>query len=372
MRIPWTIFLPIIIRMWLDLNLSIFLVVEEHQLEIFQTTVNSLRRPSNINLMYVVLPQKGRGIGVTRAIIKSLAECFKFSLYWTIDDDIQFMFQFDENDRKWHKCALTRGLLFGQRVFQTCLEKTVKELSDDERGDLYEAVTSEWPRWAKKARRIARTLLIDRSSFAEVQKNPSLLHSPFAHISDDCGGDTDKEEELKACEQQFVDECRERLFQETVNHIAGVSLAHESTKRYDYMSKYPKADYMCSEQRYQVVLNNACALKGRNFVTDDMIFLDEEYQVYDKDKRNSPHWGIRGSDKSFCRALKVSGVIGYQVIRIVHTHKKLRNVFDRVGPSYFASQSPHRSEDEDEEDGDVDMNVRNSQTKGTLWNLPAH
>ena len=341
------------------LNLNIFLVVEEHQLQIFQTTVDSLRRPSNINLMYVVLPQRGRGIGVARAIIKSLAECFKFSLYWTIDDDIRFMFQFDENDRKWHKCALTRGLLFGQRVFQTCLEKTVKELSDDERGDLYEDVTSDWPRWAKKAKRIARTLLIDRSSFAEVQKNPSLLHSPFAHISDDCGGDADKEEILKACEQQFVDECRERLFKETVNHIAGVSLAHESTKRYDYMSKYPKADYMCSEQRYQVVLNNACALKGRNFVTDDMIFLDEEYQVYDKDKRNTPYWGIRNSDKSFCRALKVSGVIGYQVIRIVHTHKKLRNVFDRVGPSYFPSQSPHRSEDGDEEDDDVDMNVSN-------------
>ena len=340
-------------------KLNIFLVVEEHQLQIFRTTISSLRRPGNINLMYVVLPQRGRGIGVTRTIIKSLAECFKFSLYWTIDDDIQFMFRFDENGRKWHKCALTWGLLFGQRVFQTCLEKTVKELSDDERGDLYEDVTSDWPRWAKTARRTARTLLIDSSSFAKVQKNPSLLHSPFAHISDDCGGDAQKEEELKACERQFVDECRERLFNETVNHIAGVSLAHESTKRYDYMSKYPKADYMCSDQRYQVVLNNACALKGRNFVTDEMVFLDKENQVCDKDRRNTPHWGIRGSDKSFCRALKVSGVIGYQVIRIVHTHKKLRNVFDRVGPSYFASQSPHRSEDEDEED-DVDMDVGNS------------
>ena len=79
--------------------------------------------------MYIVLPQSGRGIGVTRAIIKSLAECLKFSLYWTIDDDIQFMYQFDANDRRWHKCSITRGLLFGQRVFQTCLEKNVNELS---------------------------------------------------------------------------------------------------------------------------------------------------------------------------------------------------------------------------------------------------
>ena len=44
---------------------------------------------NNVNLLYVVLPQRGRGIGVTMAIIRSLAECFRFSLYWTIDDDIQ-------------------------------------------------------------------------------------------------------------------------------------------------------------------------------------------------------------------------------------------------------------------------------------------
>ena len=160
-------------------------------------------------------------------------------------------------------------------------------------------------------------------------------------------GDPDKEKQLKDYEEYFVEECRKRLFEDTVYHIAGVSLAHESTKKYDYMSKYPKADYMCSEQRYQVVLNNTCALKGRNFVTDEMIFCNEEFQVRDKDKRNTPYYGIRGSDKSFCRALTVSGVIGYQVIRIVHSHKKLTNVFDRVGPSYLASQSPYRSEDED-------------------------
>ena len=342
------------------LDLNIFLVVEPQHLEIIQTTVDGLQYPttSNINLMYVVLPQKGRGIGVTRAIIKSLAECFKFSLYWTIDDDIQFMYQFDENDRRWHKCSLTRGLLFGQRVFQTCLESTVKELSEDERHDLLDELTDDWPNFTRKTQRRARSLLIDRQSFAEVQKNPALLHSPFANISEDCGGDAAKEEALKDCERKFVDECRKRLFQDAVNHIAGVSIAHESSKRYDYMSKYPRADYMSSEQRYQVVLNNVCALKGKNFVTDEMIFHDQDFQVYDKEKRNTPYWGVRSSDKSFCRAMKVSGVIGYQVIRIVHSHKKLRNVFDRVGPSYITSQSPYKSEDEDEDDDEeVDVNV---------------
>ena len=260
-------------------------------METLQTTIHCLQHPtaSKINLMYVVLPQNGRGIGVTRAIIKSLAECFKFSLYWTIDDDIQFMYQFDGNDHRWHKCSLTRGLLFEQRVFQTCLEKTVKELSDEERDDLLDDLTCHWPRFAKKTQRRVRALLIDRKSFAEVQKNPALLHSPFANISEDCGSDVAKEEELKAFERYFVDECRKRLFENTINHIAGISIAHGSIKRYDYMSKYPTADYMRSEQRYQVVLNNACALKGKNFVTDDMILHDQEFQVYDKDKRNTPY-----------------------------------------------------------------------------------
>ena len=332
------------------LNLSIFLVVEKHQLKQFRDTIKDRGTPSNVHLVFIVLPQEGRGIGVTRAIIKSLAECFKFSLYWTIDDDIQYMYQFDENDRRWHKCALTRGLLFGQRVFQTCLKKTVKDLSDDQRDDLLDEVTSSWPQWAKKTYRHARRLFIDSSSFAEVQRNPALLHFPAVLIAEDCGGDKQKEEVLRERERQFVETCRTRLYEESLNHIAGISLAHESTRRYDYMSKYPKADYMQSEQRYQIVLNNAWALKGRNFVTDEMIFREEENQVRDRTKRNTPRWGVRGSDKSFCRALKVSGVIGYQVIRIVHSHKKLINVFGKIAPSYIGSPSPHKSEDEEEDE----------------------
>ena len=158
---------------------------------------------------------------------------------------------------------------------------------------------------------------------------------------------------MKAFEQGFVEKCRKLLFDDTINHIAGISIAHESTKKYEYMSTYPTADYMQSEQRYQVVLNNTSALKGMNFVNDDIIFHEDENQVKDINKRNTPYWGVKGSDKSFCRALTVGGVIGYQVIRVVHSHKKLINVFDRVGPSYIGSQSPYRSEDEDEEDLDV-------------------
>ena len=335
------------------LDLNIFLVVEEQHLKTVQSTVSGLKVPTGRDMSYVVLPQKGRGIGVTRSIIKSLAECLDFSLYWTIDDDVQFMYQFDENDRKWHKCSLARGLLFGQRVFQTCLKKTVKELSDAERFALVTEMMQKCPEYGLKTKQSAMFLLADKELFAKVLKNPGLLHSPFTHITEDCGGDIAKEENMKAFEQGFVEKCRKLLFDDSINHIAGISIAHESTKKYDYMSKYPTADYMQSEQRYQVVLNNTSALKGMNFVTDDIIFHEDEDQVKDISKRNTPYWGVKGSDKSFCHALTVGGVIGYQVIRVVHSHKKLINVFDRVGPSYIGSQSPYRSEDEDEEDLDV-------------------
>ena len=332
--------------------LNIFLVVEQHHLETFKTTIDRMQQPpeNNVNLMYVVLPQRGRGSGVTMAIIKSLAECFRFSLYWTIDDDIQFMYQFDGNSRRWYKCSITGGLQFGQRVFQTCLQKAVKDLTEDQRDDLFEDATKDWEPWAKQIKRSANRLLVNDASFSRLQRDPNLLHSPFAEAAKACGGDPDKEKKLMDYERQFVAECRKRIFDDTVNHIAGVSLAHESSKRYDYMSKYPKADYMCSEQRYQVVLHNAPALKGRNYVADEVIFSDEELQVNDKSKRDSPYWGTKGNAKSFIHTLKLSGVIGYQVIRVVHSHKKLADTFNR------SQTKKDEDEDEDEnENDDIDM-----------------
>ena len=329
--------------------LNIFLVVEQHHLETFKTTIDRMQQPpeNNVNLMYVVLPQRGRGSGVTMAIIKSLAECFRFSLYWTIDDDIQFMYQFDGNSRRWYKCSITGGLQFGQRVFQTCLGKAVKALNEDQRDDLSEDATKDWEPWAKQIKRSANRLLVNDASFSRLQRDPNLLHSPFAEAAKACGGDPDKEKKLMDYERQFVAECRKRIFDDTVNHIAGVSLAHETSKRYDYMSKYPNADYMCSEQRYQVVLHNGPALKGRNYVADEVIFSDEELQVVDKSKRDSPYWGIKGSAKSFIHTLKLSGVIGYQVIRVVHSHKKLADAFDRPQTKKDEDEDENENENED-------------------------
>ena len=331
---------------------GIFLVVEPQHLSTLQATIARRRHPkaSDVNLMYVVLPQDGRGIGVTRSIIKLLAECFDFFLYWTVDDDIQFMYQFDENVHRWCKCSLTRGLLFGQRVFQTCLKTTVKELSVVEVLNALEEVTSNWPSFAQEMKANAYQLLLDKNRLDEVQKNPNLLHEPFSNIPEACGGDSQNEAQMKAFERAFVNKCKELLFKDTVNHIASVSIAHEKTKKSDFVSKYPKAHYLRSEQRSRVVLNNAYALKGRNFVTDEMIFIEEEFQVRDEEKCCTPHWGIRDSDRSFSSALTVGGVINYQAIQVFYTQKKLRSVFDRVSTSFVPSQSAHSSEDMDDDE----------------------
>ena len=333
------------------LDFNIFLVVEKQHLVDVKRTIAMKVVPKDIqiNLRYVVLPQNGRGIGVTRSIIKSLAECLSFRLYWTVDDDIKQMYEFNENDHLWHKCTFGRGLLFGQRVYQECLRKNVKPLSSNQRDDLWDEFVRDWPSWAKKTKNAARSLLLNDKNFAEVQTNVGRLDSPFTmdKVSVDCEQDEEKKKQLSCLQQTFVDKCKEKMFHDNINRIACVALAHESTRRYDYMAKYPSEHYMRSELRYQVVLNNASALQRMIFVTDDIIFNDEEFQVQDKDKRNNPHWGVRGSDRSFSRALAVRGAIGYQVICITHSHQKLNNVFEKVGPSYERFQCTHRAEVEE-------------------------
>ena len=339
------------------LKLNIFLVVEPNHLEKLKSTVKDLRYPRehDVQLIYIVLPQKGRGIGVTRSVIKILAECFTFSLYWTIDDNVQTMFRFVQDDHRWYKCPLTSGLLFGQRVFQGCLKKSVKHLSDDEIDELFKNTVEVWDDWVKHSKpgKIARKLLYNEKSLAEVQRNRSRLHLPFADISEICRGDRDKEAKLKAYEREFVAICKKWLFEDTINHIAGVSLADEKSKGSDFMSRYPKADYMRSETLSQVVLNNGDALKAKNFVSDEVILHDEELQIYDEEKCNDPYWGIKGSETSFRRALLVSGVVGYRVIRVVYKCKKLRNAFDEE-ISERKAQRLGRSKDVDVNE-DVDM-----------------
>lgn len=217
--------------------------------------------------------------------------------------------------------------------------------------ELVDEVLDFWPEWAKKSQsyREARSRLLNETKLQKLRDSPGLLHSPFTDeiMSKDCGKDDAKKEELRQVERKFVETCRNCLFEDAVNHIAGVSLAHQFTGKSDYMGRYPSAHFMPSTQRYQVVLHNAPALRGRNYVTDEMIFEEEEDQIAEKKRSNTGYWGLKHCDKSFSRALEVSGIFGYQVICINHVHKKgLVNAYEAIGPSYEDSMSPYGSEEE--------------------------
>ena len=175
------------------------------------------------------------------------------------------MFRYVQDDHRWLKCPLTSGLLFGQRVFQGCLENSVKRLSDDEIERIFKIIEV-WEDWAKHGKPgwMARKILYSEKSLSEVQRNRGLLHLPFADISEICKGDPNKEAKLKAYEHEFVSTCKKVLFEDTISHISGVSLADVKSKGSDFMSRYPKADYMRSKTLSQVVLNNGDALKGKN------------------------------------------------------------------------------------------------------------
>lgn len=319
------------------LEFNIFLVVEKQHLDIIKSSIKEQESPVDrkVNVYYVMLPQSGRGMGVTMAIIKSLAECFKFDAYWRIDDDLKFMYQFVERDHRWHKCSFGRGLLFAQRAFHQRRQEVLKPLSCEDVEKLADELEESWPSFASKSRHKARRLLYNDNELEKVKKNPGLLHSPFTSeiISEDCGSVEDTEK-LRKFEKEFVAKCRDLIFQSSADRIAGVSLSHLTTRKADIMGSFPSAHFRPLKQvsqvnqMNQVVLFNASALQGINYVSDEVIFSDEENQISNKEKSTKPYWGVKNSEKFFGSALQVNGIIGFQVICVNHVHeKRLKDVF---------------------------------------------
>ena len=165
---------------------------------------------------------------------------------------------------------------------------------------------------------------MDGNPFSELQKNPNLLHSLFANISEICAGDPDKEVKFMGYECEFVATCRKKLFEDTINHISGISLTHVRSKGSDLMSRYPNADYMRSELLSQVVLNNGYALKGKNFVSDEAISLDEELQISYTLKTST--MTLTGTQKEAAKNLSVvrsSSVVWLAIVCFkLHTRKR--------------------------------------------------
>ena len=53
------------------------------------------------------------------------------------------------------------------------------------------------------------------------------------------------------------------------------------------------------------------------------IYRRDHEAISQSEKDNLAYWGGKGGDKSFCKALTFYGVLGYQLICIVHDHHKL-------------------------------------------------
>ncbi|KAK3732580.1 hypothetical protein QZH41_004973 [Actinostola sp. cb2023] len=323
-----------------DLNATVFYVVEPRHLEQFRSTLESKPLPPNskISCKYVVLPQNGRGIGVSRSIIKMLAECLELQFYWTIDDDIKKLLEFDRNSRRWAKCSFGRALLYGQRVLQDCTEKAMNDIDEDQRDDLRDSLKAIIPEWAKVTRPKAGRLMGNDNSYEKVRKNLSYLNSPFTekNMQADCGGDPVKIQRWQETKTEFIQAFKDHLLKDTFKRIAGVSISNVAGRRYDYVSLFDGLHYRKSNQRYQMVLHNKDALKGFNYVPDAVVLEEAEATVDKPGLRDVPYLGMKCEDKSFSRALNFYGITGYQIFNIVMENKKLRNAFGRVGNSYAA------------------------------------
>lgn len=312
-------------------NLDVFLIVEPQHLQTCKDAVHGQQAlvKSKVKINYVVLPHNGCKVGVIKAIVKVLADCLSFQLFWIIDDDVKSMYQFDENKGTWYKCSIHRGLLFGQRVFQNCQEKTLEPLTLDEQDKLFDMIDNdlEWPKEAKRTKRSASQLFSSDEKIAAVQRNPRLLNTPFSdeNIAKDCKGDASLSATLNALKSTFEEKCKRYLFGNISACVGGISLGHVSTRKYDYMIKFPTSHFKRSDQGYKMVLLNSDALKWMNFVSDDMIFDDEKASDY-------PGKGIKNIEKSFNQALAVNGVSNFQVICFTHDHKKLASAFGKNGP----------------------------------------
>ena len=334
------------------LDATIFLVVEPDQLEECKATVSLMKAPPSLTVRYVVLPQNDRGMGVSRAIIKMFAECLDLPLYWTIDENIKCLHEFDGHAKRWQECTSGRALLYGQRIFKDCLEKTVNHFSGDERQDLVtDLVDGLFPDWTTKkvktkSRRQARQLF-EESSLPRVLRNHALLKTPFSeeNLKVDCAGDQKRKDEMRGVEEQFITLGKKRLQKDTFKRFAGVAIGHAAGRRYDYVAKMAGMHYRRSDARYQMVLHNMEALKGFNYVQDEVVLNKTEGTVLNQNNHSIPHLGCYGEENSFCQALSFFGIFGYQVIPIVYTHKTLKGAVGlRRAPRTVAVEDADKSE----------------------------
>ena len=323
----------------------------------------------NTRLVWALLPMSRAGFGIAMSMGKLLAEALSFSRYWTVDDDLKAVHQWD-NPGRWFLASLRRCLVFGQRVLQHATEGCFHRLSAE---DVYEcaemgadvATTLQPP--AQKALRKQLFGLLNAVQEADADglvRDPELLlqrQLVEAGPSEYASARALTQTEWLAVRSAMVREVEQRG-RADLDSIAGISISHARNKRLGYVHKGAGGNYRRS--RYQCVLHNAAALFGRNLVPDEVLLahqpwhdllsddipiaLAQQMKMYRHDPRN----GCKTADRQFTRGLDGLGVRGYQAFNFAH----LRLEFKQEAQLASAYESTDAESMAGEGDDDKDDN----------------
>ena len=320
----------------------------------------------HVRLVWALLPVSHAFFGFAMSVGKLLAEALSFSRYWTVDDDLSAIHQY-ENPGKWFLSSFRRCLMFGQRTLEHATERCYKELdlaafiACAQRGVavappaelsqlLPELITLVSKAWSSHGKRLIR--------------DPELLlQLTLGNVvgPSDCKvlrGLTERELVLAAVAGSIKEQGRVAL-----DSIAGVSVSHARNKRAGYVHKSGDSNFRKSNQRYQFVLHNSAALVGHNLVPDETLLGSQPWHTCMSDitplsvktaleqYRHNFTNGCKSADHQFTRGLAALGMHGYQIYNFTH----LRLEFPQgQGNAYITtdaeSMAADSSEDEEEEE----------------------
>ena len=327
----------------------------------------------NTRLVWALLPMSRAGFGVAMSIGKLLAEALSFSRYWTLDDDLKAVHQWD-NPGRWFLASLRRCLVFGQRVLRHTTEECFRCLRQE---DVYEcaevgadATTTLQPSAQKALRKQLFSLLsaLQEADADGLLRDPELLiqrQLVEAGPSEYAAVKALSQPEWLVVRSAMVREVEQRG-RENLDSIAGVSISHARNKRLGYVHKGTGGNYRRSNQRYQCVLHNAAALIGRNLVPDETLLAHQPWhdllsddipaawalqlKAYRRDSRN----GCKTADHQFTRGLDGLGTRGYQVFNFAHLRLEFKqdahmaSAYESTDAESMAGEREDELDDEDD------------------------
>ena len=302
----------------------------------FGVDSDAKRRHPAIRLVWALLPLSRAYFGIAVSIGKLLAEALSFSRYWTVDDDLLGVHQY-ENPGRWFLSSFRRCMMFGQQALEHATADCYQLLEDDARFECVDEGVKAAPEASRDIIRRQVNNLVNKAWHhygLPLIRDPELL---LRRVMEDASlGDTAN---LRALDSQtlnrVLDAVADRiklLGRKSLDTIAGVSICHVRGKRSGYIHK--GGNYRRSNQRYQFVLHNSAAIIGHNLVPDKALLAEHPWHTQMSDQQ--PAWyakeldayrhdstnGCKTADHQFTRGLDAIGKHGYQVYNFTHLRIK--------------------------------------------------